>query len=93
MKAINFKKFEMFEDISHSSKSVVDVRQELADNLYKASNGIAALDLAMKIYKSSGPIEFNDQEFAILEEFAKTGTPRFIDSFRANVVEKPKDIL
>ena len=91
MKTINFKRFEMFEDISHSSKVEVDVRKELADNIYKTTNGIAALNLALKIYRSEGTISFTQEEFTLLEEFANTGTPRFIDSFQANVHDDGKD--
>ena len=91
MKTINFKRFGMFEDISHSSKVEVDVRKELADNIYKTTNGIAALNLALKIYRSEGTISFTQEEFTLLEEFANTGTPRFIDSFQANVHDDGKD--
>lgn len=87
MKTINFKNFEMFDDISHRSKTAIDVRLEVADNLYKGANGIAALDLSMRIYKSDGQIELSDDEFAILEKFVQTGTPRFIESFHANVAD------
>lgn len=89
MKTINFKEFKMYNDIAHSSSIIVDVRGELADNIYKATNGIAALDLALKIHRSDGPVELDETEFSILDEFAKTGTPRFIDSFRDNIQDKP----
>jgi hypothetical protein len=88
MKTINFKNFEMFDDISKETKTIVDVRRELADNIYRSTNGIVALDLALKIHKSNGPVELTDEEYGVLEAFAMTGTPRFIESFRANVKDK-----
>ncbi len=88
MKTINFKNFKMFDDISKETSSIVDARKDVADNIYKSTNGIAALDLSLKIYKSTGTIELSDEEFALLEAFIATCTPRFIESFRANVKEK-----
>ena len=91
MKVVNFKKFEMYEDISQTRTISVDVRQEFADNLYKQGHGIEALDLAMRIYKTDGPVEFNKHEFAVLEEFVLFGTPRFIESFKINVRDTGPD--
>lgn len=91
MKTINFKNFEMFDNISKKTTSIVDLREEVADNLYKGANGIAALNLALKIFESSGKLELTDEEYGILEALAMTGTPRFIESFRANL-KKDKEV-
>lgn len=88
MKTINFKNFTMFNDISKETSAIVDARRDVADNIYKSTNGIAALDLSLKIYNSTGAIELSDEEYALLEAFINTCTPRFIESFRANVKEK-----
>lgn len=84
MKKINFKEFRMFLDIAHEKSSVVDVRKELADDIYENASGVAYLDLALRIYKSDGEIEFTDEEYALLEKYAsQRGTARFIDSLKS----------
>lgn len=88
MKKINFKKFKMFADIAHERTTEADVSRSIADLMYKMSNGVVSLDLAMRIYKSDGEIELNPEEYAVLERFIMDNTTAvFIDSFRANVTE------
>lgn len=89
MTKINFKQFKLFLDIAHEKSNVIDVRKEVADSIYKNASGVAYLDLALRIYKSDGEIEFTDEEYALLEEFfTKNGTVMFIDSLRAQVYEQ-----
>jgi len=87
MKTINFKQFLMYDNLDHTSTFEVDLREEVADGLYKTSNGIAALDLALKVHRSDGPIELTEDEFRILDAFAMNGTARFIDSLRDNIFD------
>lgn len=88
MSKINFKEFGVFTDISKAQKDIVDARLAVSDNLYKHANGIAAHDLAMRIYHSDGEIELNEQDAALLQQHAKVCfTPLFIDSLNANLHE------
>ncbi|MBR1537898.1 MAG: hypothetical protein IJ714_01620 [Bacteroidales bacterium] len=88
MKTINFKQFKMFTDIRQENTILVDYSVDVADLIYKNSNGIMPHDIAMRIYKSDGPVSFSDEEFAFLQEFVKGMTPIFQDSFVANVVDE-----
>ena len=86
MSKINFKEFGVFTDISKTKKDTVDARLAVSDNLYKHANGIAAHDLAMRIYHSEGEIELNEQDKALLQQHANACfTPLFIDSLNANI--------
>lgn len=86
MKKINFKEFKMFMDIAHERFNVADMRKSVADVIYKNSNGVMALDLAMRIYKSDGEIELNPEELSFMEQFVNTNTTAmFIDSYRENL--------
>lgn len=84
MKKINFKQFKTFTDITREKTSLVDVRKPLADALYKTANGIAAHDLALRIYHSDGKMELEDSDVQLLRDFAKTLTPMFMDSLEEN---------
>lgn len=87
MTKINFQKFKMFQDISHEQTLETDARKEIADLLYKNVNGVAALDLAMRIFKSEGEMELSDDDMGILRPFIEKGfTPAFIDSFNSNII-------
>ena len=86
MKKINFKQFKTFTDITREKTSLVDVRKPLADALYKNANGIAAHDLALRIYRSDGEIELEESDAQLLRNFAKTLTPIFMDSLEENLM-------
>jgi len=87
MKQINFKEFRMFTDIRQENSIIIDYSLDISDLIYKNTNGIMGHDLAMRIYKSEGPVSFNDEEMAFLREFIKGLTPIFQDSFEQNVVD------
>ena len=87
MKNIDFKRFKIFTDITREKTSLMDVRKPLADTLYKNANGIAAHDLAMRIYRSDGEIELEDSDVRLLRDFANTLTPIFMDSLEENLKE------
>lgn len=87
MKKINFKQFKTFTDITREKTSLVDVRKPLADALYKNANGIAAHDLALRIYRSDGDIELEESDAQLLRNFAKNLTPIFMDSFEENLMD------
>lgn len=86
MAKIDFKHFKMFTDISQSKTEELDIATMFADMLYKRVNGIVAHDLALRIYRATEPVEFKDEEVAMLQPFIEANfTPIFIDSFNANL--------
>jgi len=86
MKKLDFQHFKMFQDIAHEQIVETDARREIADILYKNVNGVAALDLAMRIFKSEGEMELSEEDMQILKPFVENGfTPAFIDSFNSNL--------
>ena len=86
MKTINFKEFKMFVDITRTNKIIIDARFQVADLMYKTTNGVLSHDVAMRIYKTDGPVELNDDEFAFVEKFIKEHmTNIFNDSLQENM--------
>lgn len=81
---IDFSKFPLFTGIEKNRKEEVDVRKDIADRIYTSMGGIAAHDLAYRVYRSTGPVELSADDVEILELFAQTnGTPAFQDSLAA----------
>ncbi len=80
MRTINFKDFTLPLCISHAKVRIIDAREAFADLVYMNINGIAAHDLAFKIYRSDGPTAFSDNEVAIIRKVAEScATPAFLD--------------
>ena len=71
MKKINFKEFQIQENLFSDTKTLVDVREGFSNMVYKNSQGIKGLDLALKIYKSDGEIEFNNDELQIIKSVSE----------------------
>lgn len=71
MKKINFKEFQIQENLFSNTKTTVDLREGFSNVVYKNSQGIKGLDLALKIYKSDGEIEFNDDELQIIKSVSE----------------------
>lgn len=86
MKQIDFKNFRQYNDISHETTSTVDIRRAFADLLYKNVNGVAAHDLAFRIYRAEEPITLNEEEEKIVLQLAENGLPIFMDSLKANLI-------
>lgn len=85
-KTIDFRHFKVFTDISQKESNEVDIAFQVADLLYKKSNGIVAHELAHRIYEADGPVEFTQEELDALKPFIEEHfTPLFIDSFKANI--------
>ena len=82
---MNFKEFKMYADIKHSKKLVVDVREQLADLIYKQSRGVVAHNLAFRILTAEGDIEINSAENDVITSILNLCTPQFQDSFNHNV--------
>ena len=77
----------MYKDIHQKETFVIDVSVNVSDLIYKNTNGIMGHDIALRIYRSDGPVAFNDEELQFLREFAKETTPIFQDSIELNIVE------
>lgn len=87
MAKINFKQFKYFTDITQEHTDVIDVSRVFADMLYQRGSGIVIHDLALRIYRSKGEMELNQEELTILQKTAEQlCTPVFIDSFKANII-------
>ena len=71
MKKINFKEFQIQENLFSDTKTLVDLREGFSNVVYKNSQGIKGLDLALKIYKSDGEVEFNDDELQIIKNISE----------------------
>lgn len=71
MKKINFKEFQIQENLFSDTKTLVDLREGFSNVVYKNSQGIKGLDLALKIYKSDGETEFNDDELQIIKNISE----------------------
>lgn len=69
MKKIDFSKVEVPSSISKKHFQVEDMREQLADAIYKNANSVGYMALAMKIYKSTGEVELDDKEVTLLKEF------------------------
>ena len=68
MKKIDFQHFRIANGIKNDVIVEIDTREQLADVIYKNVNGIAALTLAQKIYKSEGETEYDEGEIKVLTE-------------------------
>lgn len=81
---INFEQFVLYKGIDKSIKEVLDVRHVFADEMYNHGQGVACHALALKIYNSTGPMEYSAEEYKLMMLFAEQCmTPSFIDSLRA----------
>lgn len=87
MRSIDFKNFRMFKDIEQKDTVTLDARKDFADLIYRNINGIAAHDLALRIYRSEGDMELKEEEYNICLEIAQAARPIFYDSFMANISE------
>ncbi len=88
MKKIDFTHFTMFDDISQKSTHEENIRENIADLMYKNTSGIHAHDLALRIYRTEGPISMTDKDLSVMDEFLQNATPIFIDSYKANLIEE-----
>ena len=68
MKKIDFQHFRIANGIKQDVIVEIDTREQLADVIYNNVNGIAALTLAQKIYKSDGETEYDESEVKVLTE-------------------------
>ncbi len=80
MKKLNFQQFEIPTDIAGRRCQTGDAREGFANSIYTRMGGVRAHALAMKIYRSEGPTEYDDREVDLIMEAANQfGVPAFID--------------
>ena len=86
MKKINFKEFALKKGIATDDVIILDVRETFADLIYNNTNGIKALSLAQKIYKSEGLTEFDEEEINMIVSVAEQlCTVKMLDSINSMV--------
>lgn len=79
-RTINFKKLLIYTSLAHSESIEQDVRETFADVIYRGCPGIAALELARKIYHSEGDTEYTEQEVNIIRQASRMCTAQFIEA-------------
>lgn len=79
-KRINFEKLLIYTSIAHKESIEQDVRETFADVIYRTCPGIAALELARKIYHSEGEEVYNEQELNIISQASRMCTAQFIET-------------
>jgi hypothetical protein len=85
---LNFKEMKIRAGIADKNCYLQDVRETFADVIYRGCNGIAALELARKIYKSDGEEEYTEQEIGLIRQAASLCTPQFIESINEMIKEE-----
>lgn len=80
---INFEQLRVYNDIAKTNVTVMNVKMQVANDLYAHGQGIAFHALALKIYNSKGEVELDDQEYQLLMNYAnQMCTPQVIDALR-----------
>lgn len=87
---LNFKEMKIRAGIAEKNCYLQDVRETFADVIYRGCNGIAALELARKIYRSEGEEDYTDDEVGIIRQAASVCTPQFIESINTMIEEDKK---
>lgn len=85
---IDFSRIEIFTDITHHNCSITDLRTQFADVIYNLGRGIEAHALALKIYQSEGPTEYNDKELSLIEQYSNLCSPAFIDAMERIIKQR-----
>lgn len=89
MKKINFAALQIATNIKKDEYITKDIREELANAMYQNARGIGYMALAMKIYKSDGEVELDDNEFKLLKDFGQ-GFPLFYQDALGLLEEEKK---
>ncbi len=72
-----------YRDLAKTDAVTTNIKEQLADNIYKHGQGIAHHALALKIYNSQGSCELTDDEFKLLMGFVEQKcTPMIIEAFK-----------
>ena len=87
MAKINFKEVKVATSIKKNDYRVEDMREQLADAMYKNATNIGYMALAMKIYKSNGEVNLDEKEMKLLKDFCG-GFPLFVQDALGLLEEK-----
>lgn len=79
---LNFKELKCYSGLSRNEETVEDVRESFANAIYDCGQGIAALELARKIYNSDGEEEYSEKEIKLIRLYSNLGNPRFIEGLQ-----------
>lgn len=80
---IDFEHLKVYTDIAKTNETVMNVKLQVANDLYAHGQGIAFHALALKIYNSKGEVELDSQEHQLLMNYVEQMcTPMIIEAFK-----------
>lgn len=83
MVKIDFERLTVSKNIAGTVKEDVNIREQVANDLYEKGQGIAFHALALKIYNSHGETEYTDEEYNLIMTYAnQMCTPMLIDALK-----------
>lgn len=86
MAKINFKEFQLYTGCDKATTIPMDVRKRIGDAFYLHGVGIAQAELALRIFKSDGPIELSADDMNILTQVGRLLLPgAIIESLEMNI--------
>lgn len=92
MAIINFQEFEMWDGIARRHKNTMDVREGIADMIYRNTAGMCGHALAHKVYESAGATEYSDKEVRTLTSIVeRLCTGPVIDGLKEQLDNQPKE--
>lgn len=84
---IDFSMMEIYTNVAHTQCVRQDIREMFGDYIYTHEAGVAAKSLALKIYQSEGPTEFDGRECNLLRLYASHCTPAIYDAIMSVLPE------
>lgn len=87
---LDFKNMKMKAGISEKDSFLLDVRESFANVIYRGCNGIAALELARKIFNSDGREDYSEAEIELIRNASALCTPQFIEAIENMIKENRK---
>ena len=79
-------------DMDGKEYDKANVAKDLATGIYNKMRGLPARSVALALYKATGEIEVNEEEFNVVTMAIESfGTPALIDAFYAQNAELNKE--
>lgn len=70
---LNWNNFHIYGDVAKKNElKVENPQEEIANAILQNLHGIAAYDLAQKVYNDKGETEYNGKEASVIKQFADT---------------------
>lgn len=89
MAKINFKEFRLYTGCDKTTTIPMDVRKRIGDTFYLQGTGIAQAELALRIFKSDGPIDLSADDMKTLTQVGRLLLPgTIIDCLEMNIVKE-----